>query len=123
MANESAFSRDDLLQPDGTFNESTFSNVSLELLKNLIHSVRHSTGSQSLTVRALLIGAYTLTITVSLFGNLLVCQVLLKNKRVNTATGLFITNLAVADLMITLLNTPFTLVGWNSPSLAGSLLP
>ncbi|XP_060710555.1 G-protein coupled receptor 83-like [Hemiscyllium ocellatum] len=110
MANESAFSRDDLLQPGGTFNESTFSNVSVELLRNLIHSVRHSTGSQTLTVRALLIGAYTLTITVSLFGNLLVCQVLLKNKRVNTATGLFITNLAVADLMITLLNTPFTLV-------------
>ncbi|XP_048380049.2 G-protein coupled receptor 83-like [Stegostoma tigrinum] len=110
MFNESSFSGDYLLQTYRTFNESAFSNTSLEILRNMISSVRHGTGSQSLTARGFLIGVYTLTITISLFGNLLVCQVVLKNKRINTATSIFIANLAVADLMITLLNTPFTVV-------------
>ncbi|XP_054852422.1 G-protein coupled receptor 83-like [Eublepharis macularius] len=66
--------------------------------------------SQKPTVKALLIVAYTVIIVLSLFGNLLVCHVVIKNKRMHSVTSLFIVNLAVSDLMITLLNTPFTLV-------------
>ncbi|XP_078389991.1 G-protein coupled receptor 83-like [Cetorhinus maximus] len=110
MPNQSAFSRGDLYQTYGGYNESTFSNLSLDLLRNLINSVRNDTDLQNLTGQALLIVAYSVTITISLFGNLLVCQVVVKSKRVNTATSLFIANLAIADLMITLLNSPFTLV-------------
>ncbi|XP_053130155.1 G-protein coupled receptor 83-like [Hemicordylus capensis] len=66
--------------------------------------------SQKPTVKALLIVAYTVIMVISLFGNLLVCHVVAKNKRMHSATSLFIVNLAVADIMITLLNTPFTLV-------------
>ncbi|XP_010289098.1 PREDICTED: probable G-protein coupled receptor 83, partial [Phaethon lepturus] len=66
--------------------------------------------SQKPTVKALLIVAYSVIIVMSLFGNVLVCHVVLKNKRMHSATSLFIVNLAVSDIMITLLNTPFTLV-------------
>lgn len=66
--------------------------------------------SQKLTVKALLIAAYSVIIIMSLFGNLLVCHVVLKNKRMHSAISLFIVNLAVPDIMITLLNMPFTLV-------------
>nr|XP_014340962.1 PREDICTED: probable G-protein coupled receptor 83 [Latimeria chalumnae] len=64
---------------------------------------------QNPTVKALLIIAYSVIIVISLFGNLLVCHVVMKNKRMHSATSLFIVNLAVSDIMITLLNTPFTL--------------
>jgi len=39
-----------------------------------------------------------------------VCHVVIKNKRMHSVTSLFIMNLAIADILITLLNTPFTLV-------------
>ncbi|XP_019955916.2 G-protein coupled receptor 83 [Paralichthys olivaceus] len=66
--------------------------------------------SQEGGVKVLLVAAYSLIIVVSLFGNILVCHVLVKNKRAQSATSLFIMNLAVADIFITVLNTPFTLV-------------
>ncbi|XP_038272719.1 probable G-protein coupled receptor 83 [Dermochelys coriacea] len=66
--------------------------------------------SQKPTVKALLIMAYSVIIIISLFGNMLVCHVVIKNKRTHSATSLFIVNLAVSDIMITLLNAPFTLV-------------
>ncbi|XP_066415763.1 G-protein coupled receptor 83-like isoform X2 [Molothrus aeneus] len=69
--------------------------------------------SQKPTVKALLIVAYSVIIIMSLFGNMLVCHVVLKNKKMHSATSLFIVNLAVSDIMITLLNTPFTLVILN----------
>ncbi|KAL7851708.1 hypothetical protein AOLI_G00220640 [Acnodon oligacanthus] len=62
------------------------------------------------TVKALLVVAYSVIIIISLFGNTLVCHVVMKNKRMHSATSLFIVNLAIADILITLLNTPFTLV-------------
>ncbi|XP_005990884.1 G-protein coupled receptor 83-like [Latimeria chalumnae] len=79
--------------------------------------------SQSSTVKALLIVAYSVIIVISLFGNILVCHVVIKNKRMHSATSLFIVNLAVADILITLLNTPFTLVRFvNSTWVFGKLM-
>ena len=71
---------------------------------------RYSGDSQNATIKALLVAAYSIIIVVSLFGNTLVCHVVVKNKRVQSVTSLFIVNLAVADIFITVLNTPFTLV-------------
>ncbi|XP_062951942.1 G-protein coupled receptor 83 isoform X2 [Cynocephalus volans] len=71
---------------------------------------RYGAESQKPTAKALLIAAYSGIIVFSLFGNVLVCHVIFKNQRMHSATSLFIVNLAVADIMITLLNTPFTLV-------------
>ncbi|XP_031471978.1 probable G-protein coupled receptor 83 [Phasianus colchicus] len=70
---------------------------------------RHGADSQHAAAKALLIAAYSIIIIFSLFGNVLVCHVIIKSKRLRSATSLFIVNLAVADIMITLLNTPFTL--------------
>uniref|UniRef100_A0A3Q1GCB1 G protein-coupled receptor 83 n=1 Tax=Acanthochromis polyacanthus TaxID=80966 RepID=A0A3Q1GCB1_9TELE len=73
---------------------------------------RKSSGEESQWggVKALLVAAYSLIIVVSLFGNTLVCHVMIKTNRTQTSTRLFILNLAVADIFITVLNTPFTLV-------------
>lgn len=92
--------------------------------QNFVGRRRYGAESQNPTVKALLIVAYAFIIVFSLFGNVLVCHVIFKNQRMHSATSLFIVNLAVADLMITLLNTPFTLVrpGWPGSLLCLGLL-
>lgn len=93
-------------------NQSFFhSDLDLEDLGDFDSGTKYEGESQSRTVQALLIIAYSVIICISLFGNTLVCHVVIKNKRMHSATSLFIINLAVADVMITVLNTPFTLVG------------
>lgn len=92
--------------------------------QNFVGRRRYGAESQNPTVKALLIVAYSFIIIFSLFGNVLVCHVIFKNQRMHSATSLFIVNLAVADLMITLLNTPFTLVrrARGGGARAGSML-
>ncbi|KFO61510.1 putative G-protein coupled receptor 83, partial [Corvus brachyrhynchos] len=87
----------------------SWDNDSLADWQSFVNRSRYGAESQSTTVKALLIAAYSFIIVFSLFGNVLVCHVVIKTKRVHSATSLFIVNLAVADIMITLLNTPFTL--------------
>ncbi|KAK7929007.1 hypothetical protein WMY93_005402 [Mugilogobius chulae] len=82
----------------------------LEDWRTLASSRSRSGESQGWCVKALLVAAYSLIIVISLFGNTLVCHVVVKNKRAQSSTSLFIMNLAVADIFITVLNTPFTLV-------------
>ncbi|XP_075947332.1 G-protein coupled receptor 83-like [Anarhichas minor] len=82
----------------------------LEDWRSLASKKRRDAESQDGGVKALLVAAYSLIIVISLFGNTLVCHVVVKNKRTLSATSLFIMNLAVADIFITVLNTPFTLV-------------
>lgn len=85
-------------------------NDSLADWQSFVGRSRYGVESQSIPVKALLVAAYSFIIVFSLFGNGLVCHVVIKTKRMHSATSLFIVNLAVADIMITLLNTPFTLV-------------
>ncbi|XP_056892598.1 G-protein coupled receptor 83 isoform X2 [Takifugu flavidus] len=87
-----------------------FDDRMLEHWRSLASQKRQGRESQDGGVKALLVAAYSLIIAVSLFGNVLVCHVVLKKKRSPSATSLFIMNLAVADIFITVLNTPFTLV-------------
>ncbi|KAM6140447.1 G-protein coupled receptor 83 [Pterocles gutturalis] len=87
----------------------SWDNDSLADWQSFVGRSRYGAESQSITVKALLIAAYSFIIVFSLFGNILVCHVVIKTKRMHSATSLFIVNLAVADIMITLLNTPFTL--------------
>ncbi|KAG9351426.1 hypothetical protein JZ751_022676 [Albula glossodonta] len=76
----------------------------------LIGKKKYGTECQNATIKTLLIVAYSFIIVISLYGNILVCHVVIKNKRMHSATSLFMANLALADILITLLNTPFTLV-------------
>uniref|UniRef100_A0AAY4BC54 G-protein coupled receptors family 1 profile domain-containing protein n=1 Tax=Denticeps clupeoides TaxID=299321 RepID=A0AAY4BC54_9TELE len=89
-------------------NHSSFWNFSLddELLSR---GGSRDAESQKPGMKTLLVVAYSVIIVFSLFGNSMVCHVVLKTKRMHSVTSLFIMNLAIADLMITLLNTPFTL--------------
>ncbi|KAM6940666.1 G-protein coupled receptor 83 [Xenentodon cancila] len=87
-----------------------FDDGMLEDWRSLANKKSSGRDSQVGGVKALLVAAYSLIIVVSLFGNTLVCHVLVKNKRTQSSTSLFILNLAVADIFITVLNTPFTLV-------------
>uniref|UniRef100_A0A8C6WSH1 G protein-coupled receptor 83 n=1 Tax=Neogobius melanostomus TaxID=47308 RepID=A0A8C6WSH1_9GOBI len=82
----------------------------LEDWRTLATSRARSRESQGGCIKVLLVGAYSLIIIISLFGNTLVCHVVVKNKRAQSSTSLFIMNLAIADIFITVLNTPFTLV-------------
>ncbi|GFO14616.1 orphan G-protein coupled receptor 40 [Plakobranchus ocellatus] len=52
---------------------------------------------------------YGILCMISLFGNFLVCYVILKNKRLHTATNFFIANLAISDLLVTFMNVPFNI--------------
>ncbi|XP_025964913.2 G-protein coupled receptor 83 isoform X2 [Dromaius novaehollandiae] len=88
----------------------SWDNYTLADWQSFVGRSRYGAESQNHTAKALLIVAYSFIIVFSLFGNVLVCHVVIKNKRMHSATSLFIMNLAVADIMITLLNTPFTLV-------------
>lgn len=88
----------------------SWTNYTLADWQSFLEGKRYGSGSQNLLVKILLVVAYSVIIVFSLFGNALVCHVMVKNKRMHFATSLFIVNLAVADLMITFLNTPFTLV-------------
>ena len=51
--------------------------------------------------------AYAAVFAVSLFGNLLVCHVIVRHRRLHTVTNTFIANLAVSDVFITVVNLPF----------------
>lgn len=82
----------------------------LEDWRSLANKKSSGRESQDGGVKALLVAAYSLIIVISLFGNTLVCHVVVKNKRTQSSTSLFILNLAVADIFITVLNTPFTVV-------------
>ncbi|XP_032885992.1 probable G-protein coupled receptor 83 [Amblyraja radiata] len=101
----------------------SWGNLTIEDWGIFSNHTKYETESKNPTVKALLIVAYSVIIVISLFGNVLVCQVVIKNKRMHSATSLFIANLAVADIMITLLNTPFTLVRFvNSNWVFGKLM-
>ncbi|XP_071425403.1 G-protein coupled receptor 83-like [Pithys albifrons albifrons] len=98
------------------FPNQSFLHNDLELkdLGDFDRGAKYEGESQSRMVKVLLIVAYSVIICISLFGNILVCHVVIKNKRMHSATSLFIVNLAIADVMITILNTPFTLVRFVS---------
>ncbi|XP_046906442.1 probable G-protein coupled receptor 83 isoform X3 [Hypomesus transpacificus] len=78
-------------------------------LQIFIGKKKYGVESQNATTKFLLIIAYSVIILTSFFGNALVCQVMW-NTRARTVTSMLLANLAVADILITLLNTPLTLV-------------
>uniref|UniRef100_A0A674AP92 Neuropeptide FF receptor 1 n=1 Tax=Salmo trutta TaxID=8032 RepID=A0A674AP92_SALTR len=71
----------------------------------------------SLPVAASFILAYLFIFLLCMVGNVLVCLIVLGNRRMRTVTNLFILNLAVSDLLVGIFCIPTTLVdnlitGW-----------
>nr|XP_027194317.1 neuropeptide Y receptor type 1-like [Dermatophagoides pteronyssinus] len=83
----------------------------------------------TLTRRNILIITFYLTIVIiSLFGNLIVCYVVFKRKHMRISTNLLMTNLALSDLIMTVINIPFNLArillnDWPFGSLLCILVP
>uniref|UniRef100_A0A8C8I6N6 Neuropeptide FF receptor 1 n=1 Tax=Oncorhynchus tshawytscha TaxID=74940 RepID=A0A8C8I6N6_ONCTS len=74
-------------------------------------------GIHSLPVAASFILAYLFIFLLCMVGNVLVCLIVLGNRRMRTVTNLFILNLAVSDLLVGIFCIPTTLVdnlitGW-----------
>ena len=77
---------------------------------------------------SILISSYSLIVVVSLIGNLLVCKVMFEKRLPLSKTEGLIANLAISDLMMTLLNIPFniariTLDNWPFGQLFCVLVP
>uniref|UniRef100_A0A8C9S3R7 Neuropeptide FF receptor 1 n=1 Tax=Scleropages formosus TaxID=113540 RepID=A0A8C9S3R7_SCLFO len=71
----------------------------------------------SLPVAASFILAYLFIFLLCMLGNMLVCLIVLRDRRMRTVTNLFILNLAVSDLLVGIFCIPTTLVdnlitGW-----------
>ncbi|XP_042214080.1 uncharacterized protein LOC121860779 [Homarus americanus] len=76
----------------------------------------------------IIILAYSIIIGVSLFGNLLVCHVVVRTRRLHTLTNTFLANLALSDLLMTALNIPFNVArvlldDWPFGGLMCSMVP
>jgi len=59
-------------------------------------------------VQAMFVVIYTTIFVLGIFGNALVCIVVGRNKAMQTVTNFFITNLALADILLNSLAVPFT---------------
>jgi len=59
-------------------------------------------------VQAIFYVIYTTIFVLGIFGNVLVCFVVGRNKAMQTVTNFFITNLALADILLCALAVPFT---------------
>lgn len=59
-------------------------------------------------VQSIFFLVYLIIFVLGIFGNVLVCYVVFRNKAMQTVTNLFITNLALSDILLCILAVPFT---------------
>lgn len=59
-------------------------------------------------IQAAFCTAYTVIFIVGIFGNALVCYAVFRNRAMQTVTNLFITNLALSDILLCVFAVPFT---------------
>ncbi|XP_023943808.1 neuropeptide Y receptor type 2 [Bicyclus anynana] len=59
-------------------------------------------------IQAAFCTAYTIIFIVGIFGNALVCYAVIRNRAMQTVTNLFITNLALSDILLCVFAVPFT---------------
>lgn len=59
-------------------------------------------------VQAAFCVAYTIIFIIGIFGNAIVCYAVIRNRAMQTVTNLFITNLALSDILLCVFAVPFT---------------
>lgn len=74
---------------------------------NLREELEKSLSKQT-TREIIIIVCYSIIVIISIFGNLLVCNIVIRKSSMRRATYIFIANLAISDLLMTVLNIPFT---------------
>lgn len=73
--------------------------------------------SQDDQVQFWLVVGYTIVVFAAIIGNWVLNHIIMKYKRVHTATGLFVVNISVTNMMLALLSSPFTMVRYLCNSL------
>ncbi|XP_076587321.1 neuropeptide FF receptor 1 like 2 [Chaetodon auriga] len=92
-------------------------NTSIDYATNVTNITFFPYYQHSLYVAASYILAYFFIFLLCMVGNILVCLIVLENRRMRTVTNLFILNLAISDLLVGIFCIPTTLVdnlitGW-----------
>lgn len=80
---------------------------STEIAEDLFNSTRNDLITSPI-VQAIFYLVYITIFVLGVFGNVLVCFVVARNKAMHTVTNLFITNLALSDILLCVLAVPFT---------------
>jgi hypothetical protein len=65
---------------------------------------------QKMIKNSIIIICYSIIFIISLFGNCLVCYVILSTRQMRTVTNFYIANLTISDIMMTLVNIPFNVM-------------
>ncbi|GAB6031556.1 hypothetical protein CHUAL_009321 [Chamberlinius hualienensis] len=114
------------------------SNLTLDLVVNVSNlssnnesDLRDSPGSpvmNNLAIQVFFYIIYSIIFILGVFGNVLVCYVVMRNKAMQSVTNFFITNLALSDILNCLLAVPFTPIytfmgEWIFGSMLCNLLP
>ncbi|CAG9087494.1 hypothetical protein JYU34_021386 [Plutella xylostella] len=79
-------------------------------------------------VQSLFCVIYTIIFVLGIVGNVLVCYVVIRNRAMQTVTNLFITNLALSDILLCIFAVPFTPLysfrgSWNFGSVLCHIMP
>ncbi|CAH8832990.1 unnamed protein product [Trichobilharzia szidati] len=88
----------------------------------------YDVAKEILPVKLLIIALYSCITLMGVTGNLLVVWIVLRVKPLQTITNIFIANLAVSDILMSLVATPFTplslyMSNWTLPEAVCKLLP
>ncbi|KAF3696140.1 Neuropeptide FF receptor 2 [Channa argus] len=105
------------IEMEGSATAAACINSSLNGATNMTNITFFPYYQHSLSVAASYILAYFFIFLLCMVGNILVCLIVLENRRMRTVTNLFILNLAISDLLVGIFCIPTTLVdnlitGW-----------
>ncbi|CAH8491456.1 unnamed protein product [Heterobilharzia americana] len=88
----------------------------------------YDVAKEILPIKLLIIALYSCITLIGVTGNLLVVWIVLRVKPLQTITNLFIANLAISDILMSIVATPFTplslyMNNWTLPEIVCKLLP
>ncbi|XP_064544877.1 prolactin-releasing peptide receptor [Drosophila montana] len=92
----------------GTTTTSTASSLSSDANADAVADADKSGIIHNQFVQIFFYVLYTTVFVLGVFGNVLVCYVVLRNRAMQTVTNIFITNLALSDILLCVLAVPFT---------------
>ncbi|KAJ8716311.1 hypothetical protein PYW08_013596 [Mythimna loreyi] len=93
----------DLWATDTPTDNGTYSTISADFQNNTT-----TDPIEDKAIQAAFCTAYTIIFVVGIFGNALVCYAVIRNRAMQTVTNLFITNLALSDILLCVFAVPFT---------------
>ncbi|GFY78863.1 probable G-protein coupled receptor 83 [Trichonephila inaurata madagascariensis] len=79
------------------------------IIENWLQKYSHKLSENAELVRAVVIFFYALIVLVSFFGNSIVCKIVFSKSSIKSATNVYIGNLSISDLMMTVINIPLQL--------------